>query len=385
VLNVVSKLKACGWIVLLCGALANQVPGQESNTTATESRYQAAYRSYLQHVEREDFKAALPYAQEAYLLGKSIFGEDSENFANLTYNYGLTLLEIGASARAYPVLQDALAKYEDLFGKEAFRLSTLLAHLATAAANNDNRKLAQMHFDRGLAIVARHRGENSLAVATFALHAGIALAENANPQAERYLRSSYTAHRNTAGEDDRGTALAALYLGQLSLDQQHFSAAIAYLKAALKGFETGIQADRQYALAAHTGLVIAYESLGRSEAATDHCLAIGARFPEVYEDGIHPLYQPEPDYPAAALQAGSQGSVTIEFDVDERGFVREVKAIDVKGGEVFVEPALEAARRYRFAPRFMNGQPISQEKVRALLSFTPPVSGDDSTAGSRAE
>lgn len=318
-------------------------------------------------------KPALPHAREAYQLGKSIFGENTEAFANLTYNYGLSLLETGAAPGAYAVLQSALQQYEALFGKHAFRLTPLLAHLATAAATNADVDLARQHFDRGVAIAEEHQGEDSLPVATLLLHAGIALAESGNyAQARPYLHSSYAIHRDRVGPGDRNAALASFYLGRSWLAHENWSAAIPYLRAALKGFELDAKADRQYALDAHLGLVIAYESLGRSEAATRHCLAIGESLPEVYAGGFRPLFGPEPEYPEAALASSREATVTVEFVVDERGFVRELEAIEVRGDDIFVEPALEAASRYRFAPRFVDGRAVAAEHIQARLTFVPP-------------
>lgn len=368
-----------GWAVLLLAsgvALSSQAqsPRAEQQTPATiQSRYQAAYQSYLQHAEQQNFEAALPHAQDAYLLGRSIVGADTEDFANLTYNYGLSLLETGAAHRAYPILQSALQQYESLFGKHAFKLAPLLAHLATAAAMSGEADLARSHFDRGIAILRELHGEESLPVATLSLHAGIALTESADfAQARRYLHSSYAIHRDRVGTADRNAALASFYLGQTWLAEDEWAAAIPHLKAALKGFELSAEADRQYALDTHVSLVVAYENLGRSDAATEHCLAVGKSLPEVYASGFRPLFEPVPEYPAEALSSSSQATITVEFQVDERGFVRNLEAIDVQGDNIFVEPALDAASRFRFAPRFVDGRPVAAEHVQARLSFVPP-------------
>ena len=59
----------------------------------------------------------------------------------------------------------------------------------------------------------------------------------------------------------------------------------------------------------------------------------------------------------------------MEFTVDEMGFVRKPTVVDSKGGKVFHRPALEAAKEFRYAPRFVDGKAVPVPEVRNRIVF----------------
>jgi len=64
----------------------------------------------------------------------------------------------------------------------------------------------------------------------------------------------------------------------------------------------------------------------------------------------------EPVYPEDALQAGSEGRVVLEVIVNRKGEVADVDV--VSGDPLFDQAAVEAVRRWRYAPAILNGKPI---------------------------
>ena len=82
------------------------------------------------------------------------------------------------------------------------------------------------------------------------------------------------------------------------------------------------------ALMAHANLVDAYERLGESERATEHCLAIGRTTPWGGTADYQPLFKRPPTYPRAAQVRGLEGYVLLEFTVDRMGFVRDPSVVD---------------------------------------------------------
>jgi protein TonB len=65
--------------------------------------------------------------------------------------------------------------------------------------------------------------------------------------------------------------------------------------------------------------------------------------------------QPAPDYPLALRQAGVEGEVVIEFDVDTTG--RVITARVAQGGlPEFEQAALRAVLRWRFEPGRRDGR-----------------------------
>ena len=67
--------------------------------------------------------------------------------------------------------------------------------------------------------------------------------------------------------------------------------------------------------------------------------------------------QRAPDYPPALSRDGVGGSVTVEFDVNTKGEVIRVEAVNYTHRD-FVEPALRAVRSWRFEPGRRDGRVV---------------------------
>jgi periplasmic protein TonB len=71
------------------------------------------------------------------------------------------------------------------------------------------------------------------------------------------------------------------------------------------------------------------------------------------------LDAPHPAYPDAARDAGIQGTVVLEADVDEDGAVTAVRVAIPSGSDLLDRAAAEAVRRWRFAPATCGGAPVA--------------------------
>jgi protein TonB len=82
--------------------------------------------------------------------------------------------------------------------------------------------------------------------------------------------------------------------------------------------------------------------------------------PDIYkcvERLPEPVMTSVPEYPDLAKRIGLDGSVTINVLVDKEGKVK--KALLMKStDDVFIQPALEAAKKWIFTPAIMNGKPV---------------------------
>ena len=76
------------------------------------------------------------------------------------------------------------------------------------------------------------------------------------------------------------------------------------------------------------------------------------------------LSKPMPAYPAAARAARASGTVVVQITVDECGDVETAQA--VSGHPLLREAAEEAARRMRFAPTRISGDPV---KVTGTITY----------------
>lgn len=86
--------------------------------------------------------------------------------------------------------------------------------------------------------------------------------------------------------------------------------------------------------------------------------------PEI-KGGMKELYK-YLKYPEIARKAGIEGRVILEFIVDEKGKVSNIKVLRSVGGGLD-EAAIEALKKVRFSPGMQRGRPV---KVRYTLPVT---------------
>ena len=75
----------------------------------------------------------------------------------------------------------------------------------------------------------------------------------------------------------------------------------------------------------------------------------------------------QPTYPIRASERGLEGFVTVEFDVLADGTVSNVRVIE-SSHSLFERPAIEAAEKFRFKPRVVDG--IAQPSYGLRNRFT---------------
>lgn len=75
-----------------------------------------------------------------------------------------------------------------------------------------------------------------------------------------------------------------------------------------------------------------------------------------------------PGYPAEAFEGLSEGQVTLEFTIDEEGFVREPRVLESTRPTLDAE-ALAAVGNFRYAPRFVDGAFVETDDATFTYSF----------------
>jgi periplasmic protein TonB len=73
------------------------------------------------------------------------------------------------------------------------------------------------------------------------------------------------------------------------------------------------------------------------------------------------ILQVHPEYPPLARQARVQGQVQIDAVLDEQGNVIDMKV--VSGPPLLYQAALDALRKWKYEPTYLNDQPISIELI----------------------
>ncbi len=102
---------------------------------------------------------------------------------------------------------------------------------------------------------------------------------------------------------------------------------------------------------------------------TSRSLAPGNVVAETIDSDYAPVATVTPEYPKRALERGLDGWVVIEFDVNEAGLVENAHVVSARPRLIFDQSALAAVKRFRYAPRIVDGQAVVVEGVRQKISF----------------
>ena len=82
-----------------------------------------------------------------------------------------------------------------------------------------------------------------------------------------------------------------------------------------------------------------------------------------------PIVKVAPVYPRRALQRGIEGYVIVEFVVTKQGAVRDPVVIEAVPAGIFERAAIEAASKFKYKPRVVNGEPTAVAGVQNRITF----------------
>jgi len=82
-----------------------------------------------------------------------------------------------------------------------------------------------------------------------------------------------------------------------------------------------------------------------------------------------PIVKVAPVYPRRAQTRGIEGYVLLEFVVTKTGSVRDPVVIESKPPGIFDRAATQAALKFKYKPKVVNGEPIDVAGVRNLITF----------------
>jgi periplasmic protein TonB len=89
----------------------------------------------------------------------------------------------------------------------------------------------------------------------------------------------------------------------------------------------------------------------------------------VASDGEYlPVVKVAPVYPMRALQRRLEGWVVVEFVVTASGSVRDVVVVE-SSEPMFEQAAIDAAMKFRYKPRIVDGEPVAVAGVQNRITF----------------
>lgn len=82
-----------------------------------------------------------------------------------------------------------------------------------------------------------------------------------------------------------------------------------------------------------------------------------------------PIVKVAPVYPRRALSRGIEGYVIVEFTVTKQGSVRDPIVVEANPPDIFNRAALDAALKFKYKPRVVNGEPTEVAGVQNRITF----------------
>jgi periplasmic protein TonB len=82
-----------------------------------------------------------------------------------------------------------------------------------------------------------------------------------------------------------------------------------------------------------------------------------------------PIVKVAPVYPRRALSRGIEGYVIVEFTVTKQGTVRDPQVLKAEPESLFERAAMDAALKFKYKPRVVNGEAVEVAGVQNKISF----------------
>lgn len=367
-------------LVLLSGAAyaAPQSLTDHEKFAATLS-FKEAYEIQKNMTMEGEIYHVVPYAKRTYDIIKGKAHQESKYqkpYSILSYEYGNALTLVGQSEEAVNVLEEALAAYENLYGPDAMELVDPLMALGNAHLKYKNRRTNSKYYDRALEIARLEKGDNSPLVGKLYFEisqSSLILGAGNSKSSIKKMEKAHKILTGELGENHRDTAVSAYRMGELAIRNKKYSKAANYLESAVSVFDSEAPNSR-LTQRMHELLVKTYESNGQSEAATKHCKTVGRikefnKDPEEEGESYTPIFRAQPRYPSGAQHNGKEGQVVVELTVASDGTAQDIRVLNLQGHRSFSNASLRAARKFRYAPRYVDGKPVDTKGVRYRFTY----------------
>lgn len=327
----------------------------------------ALYKSYKAALESGDGEATKAAAAAAYEAAKAEY-PDGEYRAIAAFNYGQALSRTDDLAIA--LFQESADIFEAVHGKTDPSLIDPLWELGKRLVAKLNYEGALVCYDRIEAVLAANDLEDPLLGLELMTDKSEAFFRSGNTRAAmRVLDRARGLLPDLAPNEAFHAARLDLQRGKYYRAMEKNDKAIEAFASAVEGFERSLPADHGLLLGTRTLLVISLEEEGRGDEATAHLMQIAAARTSEEDKDYMPLYRPSPIYPGRAQELGIEGYVTVSLTVGEDGRTGEIAVVE-SSNDYLVEPSIAAARKFRYAPRMVNGRPVRTEGVRYIFTYS---------------
>jgi TonB family protein len=357
--------KSAFYITFLVGVSA-ALPLQVSALQASD--FNQEYQAYKTALEAKKFDDALQHLEAAYPLAEKIYGKTSMDYANLGFSLANAIARshpprfkenLAQSERALALYQDGLAIYQQLPNIPA---TDIILHTLNACTVTNSSKVKSEFVGKALELAEAQNNPELLAVTQLQAFEIISETDKYREKHNIMLEAAYDFFHANAKTYPEKNLWATYLMAQAKFANKKLKSAEPLLLDVITQTKH-LDFSHPMALAAHARLVDIYESKGKSEQATPHCVAIGSMTPWNNNQKPLPIFRREPQYPEHAARAGIQGYAKLSFTITPEGAVTNIKVVETKGSSAFGETSKAVLAKWRYAPKFENGKAVPAESM----------------------
>ena len=347
---------------------------------AKAETFNQVYQEYISSQQTENHQQTVVLAEKSLALGKAKFGETNANTINLTYNLATAFAAADQNKKAFDTMEIVTSDFETRHGKHSEKLFTaILERLSYYPQRGELNLQERQEILKPLAYQAIDIADeltSQFPEKSPYIYFQLSRVITRNPiiyqvqrKAKKYAELAYEGMLKAVGKKDYRTIEAQFTLAMIKTGTQKNNRAIELYEDLIDNISNQLDTSHPYELAARSRLVSLYEAKGESDKATQHCIEIGKMKP--WEDDLDPipLFRVEPKYPTNLARKNKEGSVKMSFTIDEMGFVQDIEIIDIKGGKGFGTESVKVLQKWRYAPKFENGQVTVAKDLRVQLDF----------------
>ncbi|MEH6393643.1 TonB family protein [Pseudoalteromonas sp.] len=335
--------------------------------SSIKNQFKVVYQQYIDAQQQK--KSATDEAKQAYVLGKELYGDKSDNTASLAINYANELDKYPEEVKQqrFTLFEQA---YTILAANHPANSIELIDPLLGMAESTTSTSKAVDSYEQVISIAQAQKSPKLVADMQLAAAQGLAYGFSGKKysRARSYLLDADEYYSENLPENSVERIKADFLVAAFAQSKKQYAKAIERLNRVVDVFDNELSFDHKAELSAHSKLVYLYEKTGESDEATKHCIAIAKMVPWQKNQEQTPLYRQEPQYPKMKAKRREDGSVQVEFDVTTSGFVKNVTVLKSTGGEAFEKEAIKAMEKWRYAPKFENGAAVVA-KAQVQLDF----------------
>lgn len=343
-------------------------PAEQEEQQQVSKEFTKTYRAYNAAYARRNYPRAAELARKSLDLALEDLGAGHEKIAVLQINLAHVLILTGSIEEAEPLLLEAKAAFIKRFGADAEELVTAHEDHARIYASKNELDKAREELDRIIAIITKQRGATAPAIAgILAQKAALDVAEQKYDEGEALYRQALEIYDENFGAGNMRSANMIAFLGDVDLARKDYEQAEQKYEEALLIYEDKLLEDDPIVLASHSRLAKLYVAL-RDQRFAPHADKVIEHTPDQNGPAV-PLFVMRPKYPVFEDGERPVGWALVEFTVTTEGRVLEPKIIESRPGAIFDKVSLEATPDWRFKPKVVEGQRVTQEKTRVRLVY----------------